>query len=58
VDTGNVHMIHTVITITTIIRGASTPTMVIGGPGINGTGTQDSTLIFTSTEDIIAKVDI
>jgi hypothetical protein len=58
VATENVHMINTVITSTMNIKDTSTPIMVIGGPGINGTGTQDSTLIFTSTEDIIAKVDI
>ena len=40
VDTENVHTINTVITCTAILRDAGTPIMVIGVPGMNGTGTQ------------------
>lgn len=39
-------------------RGVSTPIMVIGGPGINGTGTQGSVPKYTNMEDIIANTGI
>ena len=56
--TENVRMISTGITVITTIKGADTSIMVIGGPGINGTGTQDRILIFTDTEGTIVKVVI
>jgi len=58
VATENVHMIRTAITIIRIIWDAGIPIRVIGGPGTNGIGTQDSTLTYTNTEDTIAKADI
>jgi hypothetical protein len=57
-DTENVHTINTVITSTAIMKGAGTSIMVIGGPGINGIGTEDGTLKYKNMEDIIAKADI
>ena len=54
----NVHMVNTDITSTTNIMDENTPIRVIGGPGMSGTGTQDSTLIFRNAVDIIEKADI
>jgi hypothetical protein len=57
-DTENVHTIDTVITSIAILKGAGISIMVIGGPGINGIGIEDSTLKYKNMEDIIARADI